>query len=161
MERFHKTLAQHLITCVHENPSNWHNHLDSAVFAYNNTINSSTGFSPHELLFGYKIQLPSNIVNTGPIYNYDSYKDELRATLSKYWKIAKSNIDARKQKNKEYRDTKANPISVNVGDHVLIIKPFKNHKFATPYDGSFVVEEILSPVTVRIRKGRLKYIQIN
>lgn len=154
VERFHRTLAQHLITCVHENPNAWHEHLDSAVFAYNNTVNSATGFSPHELLFGYKIQLPDKIIkNCNPIYNYDNYKDELRFTLSKYWKIARDNIDKRKQINKVYRDASSNPISLNVGDQVLMKKQQKSHKYATPYDGPFTVVEILSPVTVKIKKG--------
>lgn len=154
VERFHRTLAQHLITCVHENPQNWHEHLDSAVFAYNNTINSATGFTPHELIFGYTIQLPDKIIkNSAPIYNYDNYREDLRHTLKKYWNIAKENIDKRKHLNKEQRDKNCNPLTVNVGDRVLLKKPFKKHKYATPYDGPFLVEEILSPVTVKIKKG--------
>lgn len=161
VERFHKTLAQHLITCVHENPTSWHEHLDSAVFAYNNTINSATGYSPHELLFGYKIQLPDKIIkNIDPIYNYDSYKEDLRFNLAKFWKIAKQNINERKQKNKEYRDVKSNALSLKIGDRVLFKKPFKTHKYATPYDGPFSVEEIISPVTVKIKKGH-KLIKIH
>lgn len=154
VERFHRTLAQHLIACVHEKPQSWHENLDSAVFAYNNTINSSTGYSPHELIFGYKIKLPDKIINnSNPIYNYENYRDNLRHTLSTYWKIAKANIDARKHKNKEYRDANCNPISLSIGDEVLVRKPYKNHKFATPYDGPYTVEEICSPVTVKIKKG--------
>lgn len=150
-----------MISCVHENPNSWHEHLDSAVFAYNNTVNSSTGFSPHELLFGYKIQLPDKIIkNFNPAYNYDNYKDELRLNLSKYWKIARENIEDRKGKNKAYRDAKANPISLKVGDRVLIRKQFKEHKFAAPYDGPFEVKNILSPVTVEIKK-RNKIIKIH
>lgn len=117
-------------------------------------MNSATGFSPHELLFGYKIQLPDKIIrNLSPIYNYGNYKDDLRHKLAKHWKIAKENIDNRKQINKMYRDANSNPISLKIGDEVLMRKPFKNHKFSTPYDGPFTVEEILSPVTVKIKKG--------
>lgn len=161
VERLHRTLAQHLITCVHANPNSWFEHLDSALFAYNNNVNSSTGFSPHELLFGFRTQLPDSIVRYNrPLYNYDSFRDNLRHNLSTYWKIAKESIDKRKQSNKKYRDAKANPISLNIGDQVLIRKPFKTHKFATPYDGPFTVEDILSPVTVKIKKGK-KIIKIH
>jgi hypothetical protein len=154
VERFHRTLAQHLITCVHENPNSWHEHLDSAVFAYNNTVNSSTGYSPHELLFGYKIKLPDKIIkNFNPVYNYGNYRDDLRLSLAKYWKIAQENIDVRKQKNKEYRDINSNTLSLKVGDKVFMRKPFKEHKYSTPYEGPFIVEEILSPVTIKIKKG--------
>lgn len=161
VEGFHRTLGQHLTTCVHANPTSWHEHLDSAVFAYNNTINSATGYSPHELLFGYAVQLPDKIIkNNSPIYNYDNYKEELRFNLSKYWKIARENITIRKEKNKVYHDQSVNPISLKAGDKVLIKKPFKKHKYSTPYDGPFIVNEILSPVTVKIKKGH-KLIKIH
>lgn len=152
VERFHRTLAQHLISCVHLNPLAWHEHLDSAVFAYNNTVNAATGFSPHELIFGYRVQLPNNIIkNDSVIYNYDNFKDELQRTLRSYWKTAKENIDYNKIQNKSQRDKHANPINIKIGDEVYLRKPFKNHKFDTPYAGPFTVEEILSPVTVKLK----------
>lgn len=128
--------------------------MDSAVFAYNNAINSATGYSPHELIFGYAVQLPDKIIrNNNPIYIYENYKDELRFNLTKYWKIARENIVIRKEKNKAYHDQSLNPISLKTGDRALVKKPFKKHKYATPYDGPFIIEEILLPVTVNIKKG--------
>lgn len=62
VEQFHRTLSQILTAMVHENPQNWADHLDSALFAYDNTESSTTGFKPHELLYGYNIQLPDKIV---------------------------------------------------------------------------------------------------
>lgn len=105
--------------------------------------------------------MPDKIIkNIDPIYNYDSYKEDLRFNLAKFWKIANQNIDIRKQKNKEYRDVTSNALSLKIGDRVLLRKPFKNHKYAMPYDGPFSVEEVLSPVTVKIKKGH-KLIKIH
>lgn len=152
VERFHRTLSQLMVAVVHENPTNWSDHLDSAVFAYNNTISSTTGFTPHELLYGCSIQLPDKIIkNESPIYNYDNYRDELRFNLAKNWKMARENIYIRKQKNKEYYDKQCNPINLNVGDRVYVYKNNKEHKYGSPYDGPYTVEEILSPVTVKIK----------
>lgn len=154
VERFHRTLAQHITACVHTNPLSWHEHLDSALFAYNNNIHSSTGYSPQELLFGFRIQLPDKITKSiDPLYNYDNYAEDLRFNLAKYWALAKINIDKRKQANKDQRDSNSNPISLSPGDQVLMIKPFKTHKYDSPYDGPFTVEEIVSPVTIVIKKG--------
>lgn len=161
VERFHRTLSQHLITCISKDPNNWHEHLDSAVFAYNNSAHSSTGFTPHELLFGYSIQLPENITGQKqPIYNYENYRDELRSKLHNHWKIAKQNIDESKQKNKRLYDQHINPIQLEIGDSVYVRKPFKAHKYDTPYDGPFTVEKILSPVTIAIKR-RNKLIKIH
>jgi transposase InsO family protein len=154
VERFHRSLSHHLITCVHSNPTTWDENIHCAVFAYNNAVNSATGFSPHELIFGFNIQLPDKIIkNTSPVYNYDSYKEELRNTLKTYWQLAKNNINQRKIQNKEYRDKKANPLDAQVGDLVFLEKPFKEHKYGAPYEGPFTITDFLSPVTAKIKNG--------
>lgn len=96
-----------------------------------------------------RISILFTIVNC----NYDNYKENLRHNLAKYWRSVKDNIDSPKQKNKEYSDTSANPLLLKVGDRVLMKKPLKHHNFSTPYDGPFIVEESISPVTIRIKKG--------
>lgn len=155
VERFHRTLSQLLIAIVHENPETWVDNLDSAVFAYNNSINSSTGFTPHELLYGFSIKLPDKIIkNDAPIYNYENYRDEVRHNLSKNWKIAHENIDNRKEINKNQYDKKSNPLDLKVGDKVFVYNEKKEHKFGPPYDGPFTVEEILSPVTIMIKRKK-------
>lgn len=65
-----------------------------------------------------------------------------------------------KIKNKEQYDKKLNPINVKVGDKVFVRKPHKEHKYATPYEGPYTVEEILSPVNVKIRK-RNKIVKVH
>lgn len=154
VERFHRTLAQILSAMVHENPETWTEQLDSAVFAYNNMINSATGFSPHSLLYGFNIELPNKITNNdSPIYNYDNFHEQLRLNLSKNWRLAHEKINQEKIKNKIQRDKKQNPIEIEVGDNVFWYKPHKEHKYGTPYEGPYEVVQILSPVNVQIKKG--------
>jgi hypothetical protein len=136
---------------VHSKPNIWHEYIHCAVFAYNNAVSSTTGFTPHELLFGYRVQLPSKIItNNSPVYNYDNYKEELRATLKNFWESATNNIEHRKIKNKTYRDTTSRPLNAQIGDIVFLEKPYKEHKFAAPYKGPYTIEEFLTPLTARI-----------
>lgn len=55
IERFHRFLNSYIRGYVETNKSEWDTLLKFATFAYNNTIQTSTGYTPHELLFGFKI----------------------------------------------------------------------------------------------------------
>lgn len=44
-------------------------------------------------------------------------------------------------------------INLKIGDPVLILKNKKNYKFDTPYQGPYIIEKVLSPVTIIVKKG--------
>lgn len=82
VERFHKSLNNYLKAFVQSEPNRWCEYVDFAMFAYNNTHNTATGFSPFELVYGRVAKLPSEITNKRvPVYNYDNYAEELRLKL--------------------------------------------------------------------------------
>jgi transposase InsO family protein len=53
-ERFNRTLLTMLQTCCRKSPETRDKHLPSLLYAYNNTVHSSTGYTPHFLLFGWQ-----------------------------------------------------------------------------------------------------------
>nr|CAI5865053.1 unnamed protein product [Callosobruchus analis] len=107
LERSHSTLADYLKHYINNDQTDWDKWIDFAMFSYDTTIHTSTKFSPHELLFGNKPNIPSNIQQTPEFrYTYDNYLDELKSKLQKSHQIARENIIKSKETNKLYYDRK-------------------------------------------------------
>ncbi|KAG1020489.1 hypothetical protein G6F43_014312 [Rhizopus delemar] len=58
VERLNRTIKTSLAICTEGNPFEWDDQLPFVTFAYNTAKQSSTGFSPFEVLFGRKARLP-------------------------------------------------------------------------------------------------------
>ncbi|OBZ80935.1 Transposon Ty3-I Gag-Pol polyprotein, partial [Choanephora cucurbitarum] len=58
VERLNGTIKTSLAICTEGNPFDWDDQLPFVTFAYNTAKQSSTGFSPFEVLFGRKARLP-------------------------------------------------------------------------------------------------------
>lgn len=143
IERYHRTLGQYLKIFTEENKDEWDELIPFALFTYNTTKHSSTHFSPHYLVYGFDVEIPSNLKsNPTPVYNYENYVSVLKNRLKTAHEIAKKNIKDRKETNKKYFDTKLNPITFKIGDSVLLYKETKTHKFDSPYEGPFTIVDI-------------------
>jgi transposase InsO family protein len=124
LERSHKTLKTYLRNFVDKN-NNWDRLICIlicyAMFCYNTTIHTSTDYTPYELVFGRKPQIPSSFhQNPEAQYNYDNYIFDLKRIMQETHKIARENIIRKKNDNKKYYDQKVNEQELHVGDKVLI-----------------------------------------
>lgn len=79
----------------------------------------------------------------------------MKSKLRQSHELARENILKLKQTNKKYYDKNKdkNPLKLKINDLVLILKTKKNFKFEDPYEGPYRVEDILSPVTIQVKKG--------
>lgn len=156
VERYHRSLSSYLKAFVDNEKSDWAKYLDFALFSYNNTCNSTTGFAPNELVFGHAFEIPCEITaRKVPIYNYDNYSHELRHKLKTMHDLAREKIIKRKEDNKRDYDKRAKTSALNLrpNDLILLLKSKKDFKFEQPYEGPYRVEKVLSPVVILIRKG--------
>jgi len=79
LERTHRVLIDYLRCYILENQSDWDKWIPYATFVFNTTPHSSAGFTPHELLFGRKPNIPGILQKETPEirYNYESYVQDL------------------------------------------------------------------------------------
>lgn len=154
IERYHRTMGQYLRSFIGHQQDDWHRLMPFFMFSYNNTVNTTTGFSPHELIFGFDIEIPRTIGKSRPSYNYDSYKHELQCHLKNAQKRAKEMIEKRKLANKRAYDTKNHKVlQLKRNDLVLLLNDTPRGKADGKFTGPFRVEEVISPAITKIKKG--------
>ena len=156
LERSHQTLADYLKHYTNKDQSDWDKWLDFAMFSYNTTIHTTTKFTPHELLFGVKPNIPSSLLQSPEFkYTYDDYVSELKLKLQTSHKIAKENIIKSKNTNKVYYDKKTkNNANYEIGQNVYLqneqTTKGKSKKLSQHYNGPYKIIEINSPVNVTL-----------
>lgn len=121
LERTHRTFKEFLRSYVNVELDDWDNWSQYAVYTYNTTPHTSTKFSPYELLYGFRPNLPGNL-KTKPqaVYNYDNFLFELRYRLQKSHTIARENQIQNKIKSKQHYDKTTFTPKFRVGDLVLM-----------------------------------------
>lgn len=154
MEHSHKTLNAYLRAFSDKNRDHWDELLKFGTFVYNNTVHSTTGYTPHELAHGFKIQIPSNLTKPKLSYNYDNLADVVRNTIANTLGVAKEHLQNNKAKNKKYYDRNAAEADIQVNDFVLIKDPLKKHKFQNVYDGPYRVINAYESYIEILKKGK-------
>jgi hypothetical protein len=61
-----RTLKDILSKLVNERQDDWDRCLPQALFAYRSTVQTSTGFSPHFLMFGRETGIPVDLMTPEP-----------------------------------------------------------------------------------------------
>jgi len=95
LERTHRVLVEYLRCYILENQTDWDKWIPYATFVFNTTPQSSTGYTPHELLFGRNANIPGILQKENPEirYNYESYVQELQSRLQSCYELARSNLE--------------------------------------------------------------------
>ena len=138
----HRTLEQVLRTLIEGNESAWCSMLPYAELYMNTTPNSSTGKSPHEIVYGRVAFNPfasilSNTNNSVPALN------TFAASRQELWQAVHAAIEKSKQEQKRYADKHRSPIPFCVGSHVLLstrnlqLKAFTSRKLAPRWIGPY------------------------
>jgi hypothetical protein len=158
LERSHRVLTEYLRHYVNADQTNWDEWIPYAMYVYNTTVHSATGYTPFELVYGFQSTLPSALQETPSLqYCYDDFVLELKGRLQTAHAVAREKLLAAKQKSKTYYDTKVNEIQIKEGDKVLLydetVRRGRSKKLGNQWIGPYEVAKI-EKVNAIIKKGR-------
>jgi hypothetical protein len=157
LERSHKTLKTYLRSFV-DKDVNWDRLLAYAMFCYNTTVHTSTAYTPYELVFGRKPNIPSSFQREPEVqYNYDNYISDLKRMMQEAHKVTHANLMKKKERNKNYYDKNKHVIKINVGDKVLITEHNKRNMLSRNWTGPYEIIMIHDNENITIKKGRKDY----
>jgi hypothetical protein len=133
----------------------WPSVLPYVVSAYNNTIHSSTGRTPHETVFGFEMRSLFDLAADRRT-EYEPTQ-QLQERLHNAWEIVKRNNHAAFKRYARQHNKKAEPHRIAIGDRVLvknvITKKGISRKISPLWTGPYEVVGKTGPSTIRIRRG--------
>ena len=153
-----------------ERPKDWDKYIEPLLFAYMEAPQESLGFSPFELLYGWPVRGPMQIlkqlwskeIEDPEVRSTFQYVIELRDRLESTLAIAQDNLSKMSRKYKRQYDQKAGKRQLKVGNKALVLLPTDKNKLLMGWKGPYEVVEKLSPLDYRIRiSGKEKSFHIN
>ncbi|XP_072030629.1 uncharacterized protein [Amphiura filiformis] len=160
VERFNGTLKSMLKTLTPDQFKTWDKYVPYFCFAYREVPQSSTGFSPFELLYPYPVRGPLEIVKQAWT-NQDpdemgivKYVADMRSRLADMMLSVHSNMNDAQVKQKTWYDQKARLRTFESGQQVLVLLPSEASKVAAEWQGPYVVTKKISDHNYEITMGK-------
>lgn len=153
IERYNRTLLDAINTSI-EDEKDWNNILPDIVWGMNNTVNSSTGFTPHKLMFGLeniRLDSPDKQDTSAAIHKKAKQK------MDKVSNRMKKNFDKKRKRGTVY----AKNDLVLWADAPVTCKDV-NRKLGVKYGGPYKINKVLGNdryeiVPLKATKGYKKF----
>lgn len=166
---FNQTMKRMLQKFVSDTGKDWDKWLPFLLFAYREVPQASTGFSPFELLYGWPVQGPLDLLqqkweDTGAKKASEGqgvvhYVLQMRERLDWYREEARLNLLEAQKTQKRWYDQKAQQRGFEPGQKVLLLLPSSSSKLLAKWQGPFVVTKKTGPTTYEVfhpEKGKQK-----
>ena len=114
-----------LKTLNEKEKANWKDCITQLAFAYNSTVNKTTGYSPFYLLFGRTSRLPIDNIfgiqfETSISKSYDEFVSQWQERMKTAIEIAQKNEDKTGAANQKIYNKKVRGEEIVAGDQVLL-----------------------------------------
>ena len=144
LERFHQTLKSLMRSYCTELKGDWEEGLPWLMLSAREVVQESTGFSPSELVFAYKVRGPLSVLQDGlkvaePPVNLIDYVNGFHRRLHLAVKMAGDHLTAVQSKMKRYYDRRTEPQVFCPGDQVLALLPILGSPFQAKFAGPYTV----------------------
>ena len=163
VERYNRLISPMIRCFIRGRPTTWDEHLSQLVGTIRATPHRQTGFTPNMLMLGREVLQPVDLT-----FRRDSGSDvakapakyllDLRDSLLSARELARENIGAAQRYEKKRYDLFLKSTTFVPGDIVYrlnhVIKPRQSSKLKPPWEGPYVVTEVLSPVLLKIRNRK-------
>lgn len=172
VERFNQTLKSMLRKFVSDTGADWDQWLPYLMFAYREVPQSSTGFSPFEMLYGRQVRGPLDVLkeaweggNAREQTNILSYVLKMREKLDSMTEVVNANMTKAQQQQKHWYDMSSKNRTLAPGQKVLLLLPTSESSLLAKWQGPYEVLRKLSPTNYEIsvpdRKKKSQIFHIN
>lgn len=161
LERSHAALVAYLR--AFKDKTNWCSWLPFALFSYNTAVHSAHNFTPFELIFGHKANIPSEFEVGTVKKTYNNILDDLASRLQDTQSLAQDRLFESKEKSKVWYDKKCNPVNFLLGDKVFLLKEPRKGKFDDYYTGPHEILELHEDLNavIDLGNGKTKKVHLN
>ena len=149
VERFNQTLKMMLRKVVTKEGKDWDKLLPYVLFAYREVPQASTGFSPFELMYGWRIRGPMAVLKEA----WESGKSQdasvvahvmqIREQLKQMTGLVEQNMEKAQDNQKKWYDRNARTRKFEPGDQVLVLLPTSTSKLLAQWQGPY---EVVKPI---------------
>ena len=145
VERFNKTLKSMLRKLVSKEGKNWDSLLPYVLFAYREVPQSTTGFSPFELLYGREVRGPLDVLREE--WEVSKKSDEsvlshilqVRERLEEMSELVSENVREAQRCQKLWYDQNTRERVLEPGEEVLVLLPTSSNKLLAKWQGPYRV----------------------
>ena len=171
VERFNRTLKSMLKKTVTGEGKDWDQALPYVLFAYREVPQTTTGFSPFELLYGRSMRGPLDILRECWVASEPSDESvvshilSIQEKLERATELVQENSARAKAQQKAWYDRNARDREFQPDEQVLVLLPTSMSKFLARWQGPYRMVRRVGSVDYEIdmvgRKKRRRVFHIN
>ena len=127
-----------VVNNLHDNWEDWVPHISACL---NSAVNESTGKSAHYILYGVDKRLPYDLLSSPqhPVYNIEDYAKQHMHVFADIHAQVRGKLEASKTEMMDKQHKRAVPVTIQVGDTVMVADSDRSDKLSPKFFGPRLV----------------------